>query len=178
MANFRRFITLTVLVCFSVALVVTAQKTPEPQGGAAATATETKGKANADTASDLPARGKELRAEIDRAYEKLAEAHAIKNKNQGRNIITDVVLKQIPIGTPFETAQAILRSAGFTLSPHRPNPFLAEGDPMKYIVSATIDHYASGYSGKTSVEIQIFLPSTGDSSAVQKLTAEIVRTFG
>jgi hypothetical protein len=170
MANFRRLIRLTILIGFSVSLVVTAQKTPEPQGGGAAAAT-------ADTASDLPARGKQLRAEIDRAFEKLSEAHAIKNKNQGRNVITDVVLKHIPIGTPFETAQAILRSAGFTLSPHRPNPFLAEGDPLKYTVLATIDHYASAYSGKTSVEVQIFLPSPSDSSAVQKLTAEIIRTF-
>jgi len=127
--------------------------------------------------TDEAARGRQLRAEIDDVYKKLSAANAIKNNGRGRNLITDVVKKYIPVGTSFDQAEAVLRAAGFAVPPHRPNPHVTDGNPLQYIVAATIDHYVPTYFGKTSIEVDLYPRAPNDYSVVQDITAEITRTL-
>ena len=125
--------------------------------------------------NELELRGKQLRAEIDSAYKKLSDARAIKNQGMGRNFITDVVIKYIPVGTSFDDAETILRAAGFTIQPRLPNPYLSDAE--KYDERATIDQYVPTPFGKTSVDISLRPRGPDDYSTVQNITAEITRTF-
>ena len=125
--------------------------------------------------NELELRGKQLRAEIDSTYNKLSAARAIKNQGMGRNFITDVVIKYIPIGTSFDDAEAILRAAGFTIQPRVPNPYLP--DDEKYDERATIDQYVRTPFGKTSIDVSLRPRGPGDYSTVKSITAEITRTF-
>jgi hypothetical protein len=123
----------------------------------------------------LAAQGKELRAAIDAAYQKLDNARAIKNSGMGRNFITDTVVKYIPPGTPFDDAEEILRAAGFTIQPRIPNRFLPP--PEKFDARATIENYVPTFFGKTSVDVSLRPRGENDYSVVQSLEAEISRVF-
>jgi len=121
------------------------------------------------------ARGRELRAEIDRTYRKLDEARAIKNDGMGRNFITDVVTKYIPPGTSFADAEAILRSAGFAINARGANRFLQA--PDKYDTRATIESYAWSFPARTSIHVSLRPRGPDDYSVVESLSAEITRSL-
>jgi hypothetical protein len=71
--------------------------------------------------------GKSLRQEVQRIFSDLKRRHALGSLTTG-NDVTDVVLKYIPVGTSFDAAEGILRSAGCRIDihpadipkPHRP----------------------------------------------------------
>ena len=87
----------------------------------------------------------------------------------GRNIITDIVIKYIPIGTSFDDAEAILRAAGFKVSPREQNPIFHD----LYEVNAVIDQYVTALFGNTSINVVLRPKNKDDWSAVQSLEAEI-----
>jgi hypothetical protein len=119
--------------------------------------------------------GKQLRAEIEQVYAERKAAGSLKSMGRGRNIVTDMVVKYIPIGISFDEAEAILRAAGCKVGP-RPNTghdTLAYDDDViarlflasSFLVSAT--EFFVGLSPK----------SVGDYGTVDKLEADIVITF-
>jgi len=60
-------------------------------------------------------RGKQLREAIEQEYQRLDDAKALTPRSGGN--ISELVLKFIPVGTSFDDAEQILRSAGFTVGP-------------------------------------------------------------
>jgi len=126
----------------------------------------------------LVTRGKELRADIDRTYRTMQEAHAIKHDGTGRNFITDVVTKYIPPRTSFDEAEAILRAAGLTVYPRTPNIL---PPPEKYEVWATIENYDRWRTlfcpCSTAVNVRLRQESPYDYSVVQSLEASITLSF-
>src|SRR5271169_1897778 len=67
------------------------------------------------TADALKQRGERLRAEIDATYKQLRASNSIKIYIRGGNDATAIALRYIPIGISFDDAEAILRSAGYTV---------------------------------------------------------------
>ena len=117
---------------------------------------------------ELEIRGKQLRKAIDETYERLADAKALKSMGNGRNIITYVVLKYIPIGTSFDDAEAILRAAGFEVGKRTMN------HANQYEVFSEINHYKLTLPfGNTSVYVVLFPRNKDDWSTVQNLKAAI-----
>jgi hypothetical protein len=128
-----------------------------------------------DERADPERLGKQLRKDIDRAYKSFVETGKLKNQGTGRNYITDVVTRYIPVGSSFERAEEILRAGGFEIQPRIPNRYLPEVE--KYDERALIEHYQPTVLGKTSVVILLRPPSPNDYSVIKNLVAEIVRTF-
>jgi hypothetical protein len=60
----------------------------------------------------LAQRGTQLRADIAATYQHLRQTKTLSNRVKDGNDVTDIVRKYIPVGTSFEDAEAILRSAG------------------------------------------------------------------
>jgi hypothetical protein len=123
--------------------------------------------------NELAQRGKQLRKAIDEVYEKLADAKTLKSMGNGRNIITDVVIKYIPIGISFDDAEAILRAAGFKVGPRGRNPIFHD----LYEVDAVIDQYVPTLFGNTSIDVSLEPTSSNDWHTVKNITAEIIRQF-
>jgi hypothetical protein len=123
--------------------------------------------------SELEQRGKLLRKVIDETYKQLADAKAIKSMGNGRNFITDVVVKYIPVGTPFDDAEAILRAAGFKVGPRGQNPVFHD----LYEVMAVIDYYVPTLFGKTSIDVSLEPASSNNWNTVKNIKAEIIRQF-
>lgn len=119
-------------------------------------------------------RGRQLRAEIDATYKKLVKDRQLKPQGRGRNFITDVVMKYIPVGMSFEHAETILRAAGFTILPRTPNPHLPEAE--KYDERAVIERYVPTTLGKTTVTVSLRPRGFDDYSTVQAVSAEITKT--
>jgi hypothetical protein len=119
---------------------------------------------------ELELRGKQLRKAIDETYKKLADAKALKSMGNGRNIITDTVVKYIPIGTSFDDAEAILRAAGFEVGKRDMNPIIHND----YGVYSKINHYKLTLPfGNTSVSVFLQPKNKDDWSVVQGLEADI-----
>jgi len=93
--------------------------------------------------TNLDVRGRQLRVALDQKYKKMSAAHALKMQpKEDENDMTTVVLKYIPLGTSFDDAEQILRSAGFEVLP-RPdlNPIRytdKKMDAMRFDVIARI----------------------------------------
>jgi len=164
-------LTVAIGIMLNVVLPVSARET-----GIEASAASEREK-SVEGSKQLVDRGRQLRLDIDRTYKKLSEEGAIKNQGMGRNFITDVVTKYIPLGTSFDDAEAILRAAGFTVYPRIPNPRISDLYPEKHDVIATIDQYVPTPFGKTSVDVALRPRAPGDYSVVQNVTAEITRIF-
>ena len=113
--------------------------------------------------NELEHRGKELRKAIDDAYEKLADAEALR----GKNTITDVVIKYIPIGTSFDDAEAILRAAGFKVEEREMNA----KEPK--VFSRIRDYKLTPLFAGTSVNVILRPKSNDDWSTVQSLRSNI-----
>jgi hypothetical protein len=76
-------------------------------------------------AQDYRHTGRTLRHEIKTIYADLKKRHALSSPTSGGNDVTDVVLEYIPVGTSFDAAETILRSAGCKIDAHPadiPNP--------------------------------------------------------
>jgi hypothetical protein len=111
--------------------------------------------------------------EVQRIFSDLNRKHALGSLTKG-NDVTDVVLKYIPVGTSFDAAEGILRSAGCRIDihpadipkPHRPlrpqEPVLATlvlgGWPMGHYLSVALVPKENGdYGTVTSVSAAILM---------------------
>ena len=120
-------------------------------------------------------RGQSLRRAIDETYKRLEESKAIKPMLMGGNSITDIVLKFIPLGMPFDEAEDTLRAAGFVIEP-RQKSYLSSN----IITFAVIDRYATslfGFLGKSSIVIVMEPANQSNWKEVGKMEAEIVISF-
>lgn len=81
------------------------------------------------TTDELKQRGKELRAEIEQAYQKFRGSMEFRKAKMADEDISPATGKYIPPGTPFEDAEIILRNAGFELSPSPPRPPVSNPPP-------------------------------------------------
>jgi hypothetical protein len=120
-------------------------------------------------AHDLEQRGKALRAELDRSYQKLVRSHEIA---QGTDL-TEVVLRYIPIGTSFDEAESVLHGAGFVVRP-RPNLNVPEVNRARdwYAVIAKLA-LASNLVAVVDLYISLLPRSPGDYSDISKVSARI-----
>jgi hypothetical protein len=127
---------------------------------------------SASVSPELKQRGKELRKAIDEEYKRLADADELKSEmGGGRDFITDVVIKYIPIGTSFNDAEAILRTAGFEVGIRNMNPILTN----HYGVYSKIEYYKQLIPTFCKRGVGVFLESKSkdDWSTVQRLEAAI-----
>lgn len=159
-----------VLLCAMAAITVLPVSADEIKIGAT---TDQKKETKMLEARDLQARGKELRKAIDDVYKKLSEANAIKTMGNGRNLITDVVVKYIPIGSSFDEAETVLRVAGFNVGPRGNNPVF----PNYFSATGVIDQYVPTLFGKTSISVSLEPASKSDWTVVRSITAEITKQF-
>jgi hypothetical protein len=105
---------------------------------------------NKMTDQDLARRGAAMRVAIDEAYLKLEKTHAL-NPRKG-NDVTQIVVQYIPLGTPFDAAEEILRNAGFKVGP-RPGPNPTGNRPDRYSVVASIMPYAEKFPSRINVYV-------------------------
>jgi hypothetical protein len=127
-----------------------------------------------ERAVQLATRGTQLRQEIDTVYRELDKAGQIKNNGMGRNFITHVVIKYVPVGISFEDAEAILKSAGFTIRPRIPNRMLPKD--MQHDKTAIIDPYGYVPFAKQTVSVALRPKAPDDYSVVTDVSSEITRT--
>jgi hypothetical protein len=121
---------------------------------------------------DLQRRGTELRVALDQTYRKLVDEQAIKPL-QGADA-TDMVERFIPLGTSFDDAEAILKSAGFRLDP-RPGPI-----PPRlgfFGVSAVINPFSQGFLSATNLDLTLYPKSPGDYTSVAKISASFFISY-
>lgn len=102
--------------------------------------------------SDLEQRGKELRAEIDQEFQKLKGS----NKFEFRNDIVPLFEKYMPVGTSFDEAAVILRSAGFNIDPLPPYPVPEDPPPgysneSRFMMSGDITLESNFYSKSEAI---------------------------
>jgi len=121
---------------------------------------------------DNHAIGIALRSAIDVRFKELSDKNSIKTAGTGRNDISDLVLIYIPVGTTFQNAQEILRSAGFTVGAQEKIQF-----PPYLVVNAQIDHYVATPLGKTSIAVLLQPMSANDWTKVRIFSAEITRRY-
>lgn len=124
------------------------------------------------TSDLLEQRGKQLRSAIEQAYKKLVDARSL--KPMGGNDITEVVVQYIPVGTSFDDAESILRSAGFKVEP-RPSANPSGSFPWRYDVMALIDSFdLKRFPFKVSVSVFLSPKTPGNYDKVNKVDAGIV----
>lgn len=123
------------------------------------------------TTDSLEQRGKQLRAAIDLAFKKLSDARAL--KPMGASDITEVVVQYIPVGTSFDEAEYILRSAGFSVDP-RPSANPTGNRPDRYDVVGSIVPFVQQLLSRVNVYISLSPRAPGDYSKVNKVSAGIV----
>ncbi len=142
---------------------------------------------NVKISNNLEERGKQLRAAIDQTYKKMSEAHAIKAMpHSDENDLTSVVVQYIPLGTSFDDAEKILRSAGFKVGP-RPstnspgipgdNTPKIQDERITKSVIATIDPYSSFLDGKITIGVFLTPESPTDFTKVSKIHAGIGASY-
>lgn len=113
----------------------------------------------------------QLRLEIDEAYKRIIDAGTLKPKND----ITEIVLRYIPIGTSFDDAEQVLRSAGFKVGP-RPGTSAPGTFPWRYDVTASIDPYSrKAFPSKVYVDVRLSPRTPNDYDKVIKIEAAIGR---
>jgi hypothetical protein len=66
---------------------------------------------------ELSQRGARLQADVTATFEALRQSQALRFAPQGGNDVTPVVLKYIPLGATRDDAVAVLRAAGYQLTP-------------------------------------------------------------
>jgi hypothetical protein len=109
-------------------------------------------------AGDFRTNGKELRAEIQTAYQQLK---ASKPRQRGKDV-TAIVTKYIPLGTPFRDAEAILLAAGCSS-----RGVTIHGNPLCSM------HLASSLAQTVTFSVELGPPRLGDSDAVQEISGSI-----
>jgi hypothetical protein len=117
--------------------------------------------------SPLEIRGQALRKDIDKAYRKLSASGV---SLQGANISETFVL-HIPPGTSFEEAEAILKGAGFEISPPP-----TEQDQPKYInhgyaIHASINPYVQHLISRDLLFVQLISEKKYEFRTVQRIRA-------
>lgn len=122
------------------------------------------------TSNELKQRGKQLRLVIDQTYKKLSDT---KELRVGANDITVVVVKYIPVGTSFNDAEQILRSAGFTVTP-RPSGSVIGNRPDRYDVVGEIVPFVQKFLSRISIYISLSPKTPRDYGKVNKISASIV----
>jgi hypothetical protein len=116
-------------------------------------------------------RGKQLRAELDRAYRQLRASNSLARIRKGSNDVTAIVVKYIPPGISFDDAEAILRAAGCKIEQNTPP--MAEG----YIfVSTPLGGGLLDPLGH-ALAIKLIPRTPGDFSVVGEVTAAIFATW-
>jgi hypothetical protein len=108
-------------------------------------------------ADQLRVKGKELRAEIQTAYQQLK---ASKPPQPGRDV-TAIVTKYIPLGTPFRDAEAILVAAGCS------SGVTIHGNPLYSM------HLASSLAQTVTFSVKLGPRPLGDSEPVQEISGNI-----
>lgn len=126
------------------------------------------------TIEDIPQRGKELRSEIEATYKELRSSNKLVMGVRG-NDITEIAEKFIPRGTSFDSAEEILRSAGFTVYP-RPGVDSAGNRPDRHDVSAFIKSLDQGFFSVVEVIVSLSPKAPGDYGEVNKISAGIFCT--
>jgi len=125
---------------------------------------------------ELELRGEQLRKAIDETYKKLDDIKELKNMGGGYNIITDVVVKYIPIGTSFDDAEEILQAAGFKVGKRYLDPLLFRHNGTQTIGSySKINNYKQliPLFSNTSVGVLLEPKNKDDWSTVHNLEADI-----
>lgn len=123
----------------------------------------------------LNEQGMQLRAEIETAYRRLKSAKQLVPGHRG-NDIGDIIRKFMPVGTSFDDAESILRSAGFTVGP-RPSLHAAGDRPDKYHVSAFIKSLDRvNFFSNVEVVVSLGPKAPGDYSTIQEISAGIFTT--
>jgi hypothetical protein len=119
----------------------------------------------------LELNGKGLRRAIENKYEEMVRTKSFKPRGQGRNAIDDVVLEYIPIGTSFDDAEAILRSAGFEVGPRGAGRIYKN----TYEVSATISFFREIFLGRVDVYLRLYPRNKDDWTEVQAVEAGFIK---
>lgn len=99
------------------------------------------------TMGSINERGASLRKDIKDVYRIWERENRIRSMGNGRNDISSIVIKQIPIGSSFEDATKILQAAGFTLKSRGESKTL----PGHYGITAEIDEYKRIAFGKITI---------------------------
>ena len=129
--------------------------------------------ASSKDSGELMSRGKRLRADLDEAIETRPMSGRI-----GGTDVTDVVRPYIPVGMTFTDAEAILRDAGFTISPY-PDEHKANAlDRSKdwYAVVAAIPFVKKRFMFRTDLYVSLLPARPGDYTNVTKVTATVFMT--
>jgi hypothetical protein len=127
--------------------------------------------------SDLDARGKQLRAEIDGRRQYLVRTNTFRAGFRN-NDITDIVERFVPAGMSFDDAEQILRAAGFVVE-SRPAASVPGNDPNRFNVTGSIKFY--GRKGPFLPMVYIFVSlspkAPGDYSAVCGVSGAIGTSY-
>jgi len=124
----------------------------------------------------LEQRGKQLRVELDQAYKKMVDAKTLSPDPRVSNDVTDVVVRFIPVGTSFDDAENILRSAGFKDRP-RPSANSTGTRPDRYDVVASIVPFVQRFLSKASIYVYLRPAAPDDYGKVSKVGAEFVLSY-
>ena len=118
--------------------------------------------------------GKKLAEDLQIRFDELLNTNKLDGGLEGTDI-TNVVLSSIAPGMTFDSAEEILRDAGFTVSPR---PSLDEAhNPNRprdwFAVMATVHHYKYLQIGYASVYVTLFPPKPGDYESISNVVAKI-----
>lgn len=121
----------------------------------------------------LARRGKNLRRDLDEAV----STRPLTGRLGGTDV-SGVVLPNIPPGTTFADAVAVLRSAGFTINPY-PDPATANDQNRSrdwYGVLASIPFFRKRLLQRIDLYVSLFPRSPDDYSEVVKVVATVLVT--
>jgi hypothetical protein len=119
--------------------------------------------------------GKELRHEIQGIYADLKRRHALGSPRRG-NDVTDVVLKYIPAGTSFDTAEAILRNAGCKIGT-RPADIPKPARPLEPQEPVLATLHLGGWPLGHYLSVALVPRENGDYSTVTRVSATILMAY-
>jgi hypothetical protein len=119
----------------------------------------------------LEQRGKQLRVALEQAYQKMVDEKTLSARPMAGNEVTDVVVRYIPIGTTFDDAESILRSAGFSVDsrPSASTDINLHGD----VVGAIIP-FAQKFISSVNLYVRLSPAVLGDFSKVSKVYAGFI----
>jgi hypothetical protein len=123
-------------------------------------------------ASELAESGKALRRDLQVAYDQLRSQKTLTVSLSG-NDINYVLAKYIHSGMSFDSAQAILRSAGFDLQVPDAHSISGNSNQTANRVSVVgvIKVFAESLLGHTSVYVFLVPPAPGEYTSVESVSA-------